>query len=204
MDNTILIINFGTKHLNKITDILTCIDRHILIKIVEWDEFNLDNFVQGSIIGIILSGSPYHLYESGCPTINPLILKQKIPVLGICYGMQFIANMYGGIVNKMDKEEFGIYQVDLLHNSKIFDNLTSPLTVCMQHYDQVLDIPNDIKILGHTKSCIAAIENVDESTHTFIYGVQFHPEIDNTGSGKIILSNFMKICKQCLDSKHKL
>lgn len=201
MTNILLIIDFGTCHINKITDTIYNINPNLVTKIIQWDNFNSSIFEEHAILGIILSGSPAHLYELNCPLITNEIFNKRIPILGICYGMQFIVQCYGGTVCKMNTGEFGTYQVNLCATSKLFNNLNNSITVHMQHHDQVIDIPDTVKILGYTNNCIAAIEIVDQDNNIFIFGVQFHPEVNNNEdtlgeNGKVIFSNFIELCKE--------
>lgn len=201
MINTILVINFGSQHYDRIISLLNKFE-YITHKIIHWKEFDKlllstnNNF--NGVIGIILSGSPEHLYDDNCPIVSNKIFDLGIPILGICYGMQYIIKMFGGKVSKMTQGgEFGNYEIQLLtKESKLFYELGSKLIVHMRHYDMVSNIPSKFKILGHTESCIAIIEYENAETNEFIYGLQFHPEVDDNqfGFGEIIFRNFLDIC----------
>jgi GMP synthase (glutamine-hydrolysing) len=193
MTNVLLIIDFGTRHIDKIINAIKNIGTEFIIKIIQWNELDLNIFKECKIFGIILSGSPSHLYEPNCPIVTNEIFDQKIPILGICYGMQFIAQSNGGIVCKMNEGEFGLYEIDLVCESEIFKNVQNPITVFMQHYDQVINLPQNIKVLAHTSSCVAALEIVDAEKNIFVYGTQFHPEVE-TLTGTTIFKNFIQIC----------
>jgi len=204
MTSIILIVNFGSRHCDKIIFLLNKF-KHIKKKIVDWEDFDKllsipNNF--SNVIGIILSGSPAHLYDDHCPTVSRKIFDLGIPILGICYGMQYIVKMFGGKVSKMIQGgEFGKYEITLLtKESKLFYGLDTKLNVYMKHYDMVSDVHKKFKVLGSTESCIAIIEYENDETNEFIYGLQFHPEvIDNQLSsdlelGFIIFENFINIC----------
>lgn len=139
--------------------------------------------------GLIISGGPSSVYDDGSPTIDPEILRCGIPVLGICYGQQLIAHLLKGEVTKGDKGEYGFAEFER------FDIPTPLLAavhereqVWMSHRDLVTKVPPGFDVLGATTTCpIAAIG----SRARRIYGVQFHPEVAHTPSGKTILANFV-------------
>lgn len=197
MKNVILIINFSSKHLDKITNILQRFT-DLQVNVMLWNEFDLSTCDTKILLGMILSGGPAHLYEPDCPCITDKIFELGIPILGICYGMQLIVKLNGGLVKPMiNGGEFEECDITLLHQSNLFANLGNHIRVFMQHHDYVLNVPPHFKILAYTLNCIAALEYVNQTTNTFIYGVQFHPEIDDlsNGIGNIIFENFINTCK---------
>jgi len=117
--------------------------------------------------------------------------------------------MFGGTVSRMSQEgEFGKYKIKLLtKESKLFCGLNSELIVHMKHYDMVSNVHDKFKILGCTESCIAIIEYENEQMNEFIYGLQFHPEIDDIQSGldlelgRVIFKNFLNICLNVKNKK---
>ncbi len=146
--------------------------------------------------GIILSGSPYSTYEPGAPISSPEIWNLGIPILGICYGLQLMAFQLGGEVDKAARREYGQAQLSVDDNSDLFAGVRSEngkgLTVWMSHGDHLTRLPEGFEPIGHTQNApICAIRNRDKK----IYGVQFHPEVVHTPTGKEILRNFLyEIC----------
>ena len=145
--------------------------------------------------GIILSGGPSTVTKKNFQTIPKKILKKKIPILGICYGLQLIAKIFGGKINSSKKKrEFG-RAILLSKKSSLLTNnfLKTKKNVWMSHEDAVVKLPKNFHIIASTKeSKLTIIENTKEK----IYGVQFHPEVTHTENGNQIFKNFLfKICK---------
>lgn len=142
--------------------------------------------------GIILSGGPMSVYDQGAPRINPEILKQKIPVLGICYGLQFISLALGGKVVSANDREYGKALLKIKNESKIFEGVKKESVVWMSHGDYLESPPADFSVIAMSDhSPICAMVNVEQK----IYGLQFHPEVMHTEEGKKIIHNFLfKIC----------
>ena len=147
------------------------------------------------IKGIIFSGGPSTVTKSKFQTIPEEIFQQKIPILGICYGLQLIAKIFGGKIRPSKKKrEFG--RAFLFHKKKSLltqNFFNNKKTVWMSHEDVVVKIPKNFKTIASTKdSKLTIIENTKDR----IYGVQFHPEVTHTDNGKQIFKNFLfKICK---------
>lgn len=142
--------------------------------------------------GIIFSGGPSSVYEEGSPSINPKIFSLKIPILGICYGLQLMTKLLGGKVVS-GKKEYGPAQITLKDKSenKITNQLPNNFTVWMSHGDEVIAIPEGFKTIGSTNHVPFAF--VEHPKKQF-YGLQFHPEVEHTDFGKQLLKNFIIIC----------
>ena len=143
--------------------------------------------------GIIFTGGPASVYELDAPKCDEEIFKLGIPILGICYGMQFMSNSLGGVVVRGDKKEYGETPIQLNISSPIFEGLDE-LNVClMSHTDLVNDVPSGFLVNASSKNChIAGIENKKLN----FYGLQFHPEVNNTVNGTRIIRNFLyNVCK---------
>lgn len=142
--------------------------------------------------GIIISGGPSSVYEPGSPHIDPAILNQGAPVLGICYGLQLMAHLLGGSVRKGDKGEYGLARLSVSAPAPLFENLNGRTQVWMSHRDVVESAPPGFSVIGATSTCaVAAMADASRG----LYGVQFHPEVVHTTAGRDILSNFVfKIC----------
>lgn len=144
-------------------------------------------------MGIILSGGPASVHEKGAPLCDPRIFELKIPVLGICYGMQLITHMLGGSVDPSPHREYGRAQLQMRQASPLFHNVKNNCTVWMSHGDRITKVPTGFTAISCTdNSPSAAIENATSK----IYGIQFHPEVAHTEEGGKILKNFLyDICK---------
>jgi GMP synthase (glutamine-hydrolysing) len=143
--------------------------------------------------GIILSGGPSSVYEKDAPTISKEIFNLNIPILGICYGMQLISHLLGGKVAKATKREYGLAKLMIKDFSDLMWNLRSVLNVWMSHGDTVTKLPNGFEAIAYTDTCLNAVIRDKRKN---IFGVQFHPEVVHTQSGKDIIKNFLfKICK---------
>ena len=143
--------------------------------------------------GVILSGGPSSVYDKEAPKCDPAVLRMGIPVLGICYGMQWIAKEMGGRVEPADRREYGPAQLSIEKgNSELFKNFPSSLKIWNSHGDHVLGLPEGFHATGKTSNAIAAVENPSRK----IYAVQFHPEVNHTDRGTEILRNFLfTVCK---------
>ncbi len=142
--------------------------------------------------GIILSGGPSSIYEKGSPVVNPDILELGIPVLGICYGMQFMAHTLGGVVTHAEKREYGFAELSIGRADGMFADVASPTRCWMSHGDSIERLPEDFEITASTSNTpIAAIAHRQKQ----LYGLQFHPEVEHTAMGKTMLKNFLfQIC----------
>ena len=144
--------------------------------------------------GIILSGGPNSVYDSDYQA-DTGIFALGVPVLGICYGMQFMAHHLGGAVSPGDQREFGYAQVKTIDSDftrGIQDEAPYMLDVWMSHGDKVSQLPEGFRIIGETPSCpIAMMEN----TAKHFYGIQFHPEVTHTKQGRALINRFvLDIC----------
>ncbi|WP_163835098.1 glutamine-hydrolyzing GMP synthase [Spartinivicinus ruber] len=145
---------------------------------------------------VILAGGPESVAAENSPRAPEALFQLNIPVLGICYGMQTMAEQFGGKVSCSTKQEFGYAQVDLSAPGKLFDGIEDhvssegvlSLDVWMSHGDKVTQLPEGFTLVAKTDSCpIAAMENAEKN----FYGVQFHPEVTHTKQGKRILERFV-------------
>ncbi len=145
--------------------------------------------------GIILSGGPASVYEDGAPVNPPEIFRLGVPVLGICYGMQLMAHVLGGRVERSLKREFGRSELFIDDASDLFSGLNfgSSLQVWMSHGDRIETPPPGFRPIAHSSnSPVAAIKN----DALRAYGVQFHPEVVHTPMGKEIIRNFLfRVCR---------
>ncbi len=145
-----------------------------------------------SLRGIILSGGPASVYESGAPSLDPAILDLGVPVLGVCYGMQLIAHLSGSAVTPGLEREFGHRELEIVAEAGLFAGTPARQVVWMSHGDQVQNVTSTFEVLARTDTCPnAAVRHVNKP----IFGIQFHPEVAHTEFGTAILGNFLRrIC----------
>ena len=137
---------------------------------------------------IILSGGPSSVYESGSPQLDRGILDLGIPVLGICYGFQTLANALGGRVDATGKKEYGATELRVTAGGEILDGQPSEQICWMSHGDQVMQAPDGFEVLASTDTTpVAAFANREKK----IYGVQWHPEVKHSAFGQNVLENFL-------------
>jgi len=149
---------------------------------------SLDEIRSYSPVGIVLSGGPCSVYDADAPPADERVLHLGVPVLGICYGLQFMVYKLGGKVRAADKREYGHAQVELLNPaSPLFKGLAGPLPVWMSHGDEALELPAGFELIGRTSNAVAAIQNPAGK----YYAVQFHPEVHHTPQGTEVLRNFV-------------
>ncbi len=142
--------------------------------------------------GIILSGGPASIYEKGSPKVDPRIFNLDIPILGICYGMQYMIHSLGGKVERALKREYGLAELRVLDSNSLFYGIRAVTPCWMSHGDSASQLPEGFKITASTENTTAAaVENPKRK----LYGLQFHPEVSHTPQGKKILSNFVfRVC----------
>ncbi|KAL1916282.1 uncharacterized protein VTP21DRAFT_5899 [Calcarisporiella thermophila] len=150
--------------------------------------------------GIILSGSPYSVYDKDAPRVDPAVFEYGVPVLGICYGLQEMTTYLGGKVEACDHREYGHALLNITkHNEhayidKLFAGLEGEIQVWMSHGDQVSEIAPGFRVIANTRTApYAAVAH--EEKHFF--GIQFHPEVTHTLNGKEILRNFVITICEC-------
>ena len=142
--------------------------------------------------GIILSGGPSSIYEQNSPKIDRAIFDLGIPVLGICYGMQFMADALGGAVQCSEKREYGFAELSIIDAGAVFKDIASPTSCWMSHGDTVKTLPGGFHATAHTSNTpVAAMADPQRK----FFGLQFHPEVDHTPLGKKMLANFLfEVC----------
>jgi GMP synthase (glutamine-hydrolysing) len=142
--------------------------------------------------GIIFSGGPSSVYEAGAPQIDPEILNLGIPILGICYGHQLIAQTLGGTVSPGTVKEYGIADLKLGQSQHpLLANLPSASPMWMSHGDKVQDLPEGFSHIAYTDDCDTAAVADDQRK---IFGIQFHPEVTHSKFGLQLMENFLDLC----------
>ena len=194
--DTILVLDFGSQYTQLIARRIR--ESDVYSEILPWD-IDESKIINLNPKGVILSGGPNSVTESYTPRIPQCIFDLAVPILGICYGMQTLAEQMGGHVISANQKEFGHSELEVVSESIIFQNLNKKINVWMSHGDQVQDLPDDFNLTASTATApIAAMEHKDLP----IYGIQFHPEVTHTDNGKKILENFIfNVCKSNTDWK---
>jgi GMP synthase (glutamine-hydrolysing) len=152
---------------------------------------SLEEIRSYSPVGIILSGGPCSVYDADAPPADPRVLQLGLPVLGICYGLQFMVHALGGKVRAAEKREYGHASVEVTDHSRLFEGLPKKLSVWMSHGDEAVELPAGFRLIASSSTAVAAIEAPERK----MWAVQFHPEVHHTQSGTDILRNFvLAIC----------
>ena len=145
--------------------------------------------------GIVLSGGPSSVYDSDAPICDPAVLAAGFPVLGICYGMHWIAKTLGGNVQPAGRREYGRAEFRAQAEGRcgeLFQGLPATSKIWNSHGDHVLALPEGFRVTGKTDNAVAAMEHCEKKIHA----VQFHPEVNHTELGTRILRNFLfEVCK---------
>jgi GMP synthase (glutamine-hydrolysing) len=152
----------------------------------------LDEIRSYSPQGIILSGGPSSVYDKDAPVADQGVFELGLPVLGICYGLQYMVFALGGKVRPADKREYGHAEVTVHANgSRLFEGMPKNLSVWMSHGDEAEQLPAGFHLTAKSPNAVAAIEDPARK----MWAVQFHPEVHHTPLGKDILRNFaLQIC----------
>ena len=190
--DTVLVLDFGSQYTQLIARRIR--ELNVFSVILPWD-VSTEKIKSLNPKGVILSGGPESVTKSNTPRIPEIIFELDVPVLGICYGMQTLAEQFGGQVSSSKNKEFGHAQILLESSSLLFDGFSSgsSIDVWMSHGDHVSTLPDEFNLIASTVSApIAAMEHSQKP----IYALQFHPEVTHTKQGNTVLENFtFKICK---------
>ncbi len=180
----ILILDFGSQY----TQLIGRRVRELNV-FCEIHPFNHFPAIDDSVKGVILSGSPYSVRDEKGPRIDLSAIRGKIPLLGVCYGAQYLAHFFGGEVAASDSREYGRAHLKVTDNSSMFFNQISENSqVWMSHGDTIVRLPENYKVLASTEDVeYAAFRINDEPT----YAIQFHPEVYHTTEGTQLLRNFL-------------
>ncbi len=189
-DQKILILDFGSQYTQLIARKIRECQVYCEIHPCTWSLKKINQFKPK---GIILSGGPASVLDPDSPLVDRALFNIKVPVLGICYGMQVITHMLGGKVDPAHEREFGKAELMISSFSHLFENVGNRSTVWMSHGDRINKPPDGFHPTAFTNnSPVAAIEHSLQK----IYGLQFHPEVVHTQEGIKILKNFLfRICE---------
>ena len=180
----IVVLDFGSQYSHLICRRIR--DFSVYAELVPFD-ISLENLTKLNPKGIIFSGGPSSVYDSGAPIPDKKIFQLNVPILGICYGHQIIVNNFGGKIKRANKE-YGSSVLTIDSNSDILNGIGDSVRAWMSHGDEAENVPEGFEIIGHTEnSRSAAIANKQKT----IFGIQFHPEVVHTEKGTEILKNFV-------------
>ena len=200
MTEKILILDFGSQYTQLIARVVR--EANVYCEIAP---FNKPIAFDSSLKGIILSGSPFSVNEEKAPMVDIKAMADKLPVLGVCYGAQLTAKVFGGLVAKSNKREYGRASFSISKNDALLEHLPASSQVWMSHSDTIKELPAGFELLGTTESIpVAAFKGSNVAANT-IYGLQFHPEVYHSTEGKNILKNFLVNicgCKQNWTAAH--
>ncbi len=192
--DTILVLDFGGQYCHLIGRRVR--EHNVYSEIVPHDiaPKEIDSLKEKfNIKGLILSGGPASVYEKNAPKCSPALLDLGLPVLGLCYGHQLIAQMAGGKVEPAKHREYGIATAIIDNPAGVLKGLGKKERIWMSHGDTVFALPKNYQVLAHSDNTpIAAFRNKEKK----IYGLQWHPEVVHTEHGNQMLRNFLfEVCK---------
>ena len=181
----IIILDFGSQTTQLIGRRVRELDT--FCEILPYNKYPKDD--DADVIGVILSGSPYSVHDPEAFKVDLSQFVGKVPVLGICYGAQFISHTLGGKVEKADSREYGRANLETVDTTNpLFKGFDQHSQVWMSHGDTITAIPSDFEVIGSTKDVKnAAFASVKQP----VWAVQFHPEVYHTAQGKTLLHNFV-------------
>jgi len=192
-EHRILILDFGSQYTQLIARRIR--EAGVYCEVEPWDIENKD-VIKFAAKGIILSGGPETVTGEDSPFAPMAVFEQNVPVLGICYGMQTMAEQLGGKVINADEHEYGYAQVRARGHTALLKDIEDEVTpegygmldVWMSHGDRVDTMPEGFKLMASTESCpIAGMANEDKQ----FYGIQFHPEVTHTKQGERLIERFV-------------
>ncbi len=188
LNQSIVILDFGAQYTQLIA---RRIREQNVFSVVLPCTASLDEVKSYAPVGIVLSGAPWSVYDKDAPPADARLFELGVPVLGICYGLQFMVHTLGGKVRPAEKREYGHAEIDIVAESVLFKGLDKRQPVWMSHGDEALELPPGFELTAKTAHAVAGIQNVAKQW----FAVQFHPEVHHTRNGTEILRNFVfKIC----------
>lgn len=188
MHQKILILDFGSQYTQLIARRVR--ELNVFCEIYPFNDFPEPD---EDVKGIILSGSPFSVRDENAPKINLDLFRKKLPILGVCFGAQYMAQHLGGEVSASAHREYGRAHLEKIDMTQtLMQGLSPNSVVWMSHADTITKLPENSTLIASTKSIpVAAYRLIGEET----YGIQFHPEVYHSADGKILLNNFLeKIC----------
>lgn len=188
VNETVIVLDFGGQYNQLIARRVR--ENNVYCEVMPYSA-SVEKIKSKNPVGIIFTGGPNSVYEENAPKCSNEVFELGIPVLGICYGSQYMSYALGGKVAPAEKREYGKTVINL-KKSLLFDGIDDETVCWMSHTDHIETIPDGFKIIASSESCpVAAYENTGKK----LYSVQFHPEVNHTPEGSKMLRNFLyKIC----------
>ncbi len=184
----ILVIDFGSQYNQVIVKALR--KNKVYAELKHFEEVDKDYILNDkNIKGIILSGGPASVYDKNAFKIDNSIFELDIPVLGVCYGMQYIAQYFNGKVEATEIKEFGLAKINIKYESPLMQNTPVEQNVWMSHSDSIVELGDNLIEIASSENHPAVIKHKDKN----IYGTQFHVEVTHTEYGLDIINNFVSI-----------
>ena len=184
---TIVILDYGSQYSQLIARRVR--EQRVYCELFAWDA-PAEQVLALQPQGIILSGGPASVYGEQAPNLPAYVLESRLPLLGICYGMQLIAHSLGGKVRSSQQSEYGSASIEILKKNELLDERIQQ--VWMSHGDRVEELPPGFELLASSATCPIAAMGDGEHRR---YGIQFHPEVVHTPHGESVLHNFLfSIC----------
>jgi GMP synthase (glutamine-hydrolysing) len=184
---TILILDYGSQYTQLIARRL----RELGVRTtIERGDLPVSAIREIGPVAVVLSGGPASVFEEGALQCDPEIFRLGVPVLGICYGLQLMAQYLGGTVRGSDRREYGLAELEVVDGSILLTGTPSSQAVWMSHGDQVEQVPPGFRVLARTGS--TAVAAMADPTRRFV-GLQFHPEVRHTPHGATMLEHFVEL-----------
>ena len=184
MSSTVVILDFGSQYTQLIARRIR--EFHVFSVVLPCT-VALDRVKELAPVGVILSGGPSSVYDADAPAADPGVLGLGVPVLGICYGLQFMAHHLGGRVESAASREYGHAEVTIVRETALFAGLPRTMPVWMSHGDHAAVLPEGFELTAETPNAVAGIANEAKR----MWAVQFHPEVAHTPQGTELLKNFV-------------
>ncbi len=186
MTEKIIILDFGSQYTQLIARAVR--EANVYCEIIPYlKPIPVDPLLKG----IILSGSPFSVNDENAPVVDVAAIAKDLPVLGLCYGAQLTAKLFGGLVNKSNKREYGRAKLRIQQPDDLFQNVTDLSQIWMSHSDSIVELPDGFEITAITDSIPVAAFRYQTHDTRLVYGLQFHPEVYHSTEGKQILKNFL-------------
>lgn len=182
----IVIIDFGAQYDQLIARRVR--ENHVYSHVLPYDT-DIETIKALNPVGIIFTGGPSSTYDADAPKVDPQIYELGIPILGLCYGAQLMAEQLGGYTQAADTREYGKKNIDIRKpDSKLLNAVDDGSVIWMSHTNYIDQVPEGFEVTSVTDTCpVASFENADRK----LYGCQFHPEVEHTEQGRQMLSNFI-------------
>lgn len=186
-NETLVILDYGSQYTQFIAR--TAREAGVYSVVLPFNE-PFANIQKLNPIGVVLSGGPNSVYDKNAPGFDSKILELGVPVLGVCYGLQLLAEHFGGKVAPSDVREYGRATIQITNKNRLLGKECDKSVVWMSHGDHVAKEPKDFSVIAKSGNLIAAIEHKSKP----IFGLQFHVEVVQTEKGAQMLKNFLDIC----------